>query len=323
MRSETLKPKKIKIVFYSVALLLTAQVVWWATTFLSHVDELSLYKKRAQENASPEARLVIDRETFHKRVMFLSESAFFLLATGTGIFLLYRALRVEESARSAQKSFVEIMSHESKTPITALKLRLESVWDKRQQDEELVREMKSSLLEVRRLSSLFDKAMSLSRADRTDFQTEVISLSEMVTSVVSRMDPVLRERQVALSLDMDDSIHVRGDLGALQSSVQSLIENSVYYNDHAEKRVHVSLERKGNKAFLVVEDNGPGISPEEKEKVFEKFYRGSHHHGVPGSGLGLYLARKMVESHHGTLQLHTSSMGGVRFDVELPEAEAA
>lgn len=320
MRTENLsRTRFLKVVFYSVAILLTAQVIWWTSNFLSYINELSQWKKVGADAATVH---LVDKEAYHKRVMFLSESAFFLLATGAGIFVLYRALRVEERARKAQKSFVEIMSHESKTPLTALKLRLESVSEKRQADEELKRELSQSLLEVRRLSSLFDKAMSLSRADSSAQNIEVVNLSQIVRSVLNRMEPVLKERKVELSLDLDSGLHVRGDIAALQSSVQSLVENSVYYNDRDRRQLGLSLTSKGKRVLLFVDDNGPGIPPEEREHVFEKFYRGSQTRNVPGSGLGLYLAKKLVEAHHGGLEVLGSQLGGVRFSVDLPRAEA-
>lgn len=320
MHSEGIKTRKIKIVFYSVAVLLTAQVMWWTWTFLSRVDEVARLK--SQLLPSTDARM-IQTEAFHQRLMFLSESAFFLLATGTGIILLYRALRVEEKAREAQKTFVEIMSHESKTPLTALKLRLESLRQKREKDEELVKGLDQSLLEVRRLASLFDKAMTLSRSETPRETTEIIPLPELVRSVLARIDPLIRDREVKTSVLFDGSPHVKGDAAALQSSVQSLLENAVYYNDREQRVVKVTVKAQGGKARLLVEDNGPGIAEAERDRVFDKFYRGVGQRSVPGSGLGLYLAKRVVEAHAGTLQVSTSELGGVCFSVELPLLEAA
>lgn len=320
MREERLKNRAIRIVFYSVTILLTAQVIWWAAAFVSHVNELSAVKKLLVH--SPDEIALIEKEAFHKRVMFLSESAFFLLAAGFGIIALYRALRVEERARAAQKNFVEIMSHESKTPVTALKLRLESLSEKRGSDAEVVKELRSALLEVRRLSSLFDKAMSLSRAEQEAFHVDTLSVLDLVKSVVNRMEPVLRDRHVDLSVDIDDKLMVEGDLTSLQSSVQSLLENAVYYNEKPTKKVRVSASLAAGRVTIAIDDDGPGIGGEDTSRVFEKFYRGEKQTSVPGSGLGLFLARKVALAHHGDLRVTSSSLGGARFCMELPASHA-
>lgn len=321
MREEKLKPRKIKIVFYSIAILLSAQVIWWATLFLSQVNEISSLKQQLAGN-SPEAIALAQKEAFHKRFMFLSESGFFLVVMGAGIFLIYRALRVEEKASSAQKSFVEIMSHESKTPLTALKLRLESVLEQHAQDPALERDLKLSLLEVRRLASLFDKAMSLSRAEREAFRPETLDLKTLIRSVVARMEPVIQERKVALTLEIPDALWVDGDVDGLRSSIQSLLENAVYYNDKAEKLVKLSAALTGKSVILSIDDNGPGISSADAERLFEKFYRGEKQQAVPGSGLGLYLARQIAEAHRGDLRIESSSLGGARFSLILPHSRA-
>lgn len=109
----------------------------------------------------------------------------------------------------------------------------------------------------------------------------------------------------------------------MQNTVQSLLENAVLYNEKAEKEVRIKLIEEDSSVKLSVSDNGPGISEVDRIKIFEKFYRTKTSRKIPGTGLGLYLAKHIVESHNGSLVLSASQSGtGSQFDLRLPKLEA-
>lgn len=311
-------------VFGAVAFLILLQVAWWAALF---VREVSALEQVRTENLELRAKLgesipadgvaAVAGEAFHRRVMFLSESAFFALLTCVGLFLLYRALQVERRARDTERSFIEVVTHESKTPLTALKLRLESTLEKWGGDTGLRRELSLALQEVRRLASVFEKTLNLNRLERHALRFEVLALGDIVRDVLRRLDPLIRERGVQLALDLDDDAQVQGDLYGLQNSVQSLIENAVLYNNSADKKLAVRVEQSQGRVLLAVADNGPGIQREDEARIFQRFYRGKSGSQVSGTGLGLYLAKTIVEAHQGVLRL-VNAQGGAHFEIELP-----
>lgn len=306
-----------------VLVLLILQVAWWATVFTQEVQsraELRIEILKLQSGGNPPADQLasIESEASRRKIMFTSESLFFVLLTCTGIWLLYRALRAEALGRETQRSFIEIVSHESKTPLTALKLRLESVISKRAQDPTLQKELSASLDEVRRLSSLVDKALSLNRLEREVFHFEPVYMAEIAELVARRMDPVFRDKAVSLHLDLDAEAVVSGDEQGLQNTVQSLLENAVVYNDQADRKVWLSVKGQGGKVVVTVADNGPGVPAADSARVFERFFRGRGNSAKPGSGLGLYIARTIVEAHGGALKLSERSGGGAQFEVVLP-----
>jgi signal transduction histidine kinase len=313
-------------VFSAVAFLSFAQVAWWATTFVREVatieqvrsENLVLRARLGETTSGGAAAEAIRREAFHRRVMFLSEAVFFAGLTCLGFFLLYRALRVEQRARESERSFIEVVTHESKTPLTALKLRLESAVEKWGGEAGLRRELKLSLQEVRRLASVFENTLNLNRIERHALQFEALPVSEVVREVLRRLDPLLRERAVRVQLELDEEALVQGDPFGLRNSVQSLIENAILHNRReGDRRIDIAVVQHAHKVTLTVRDNGPGIDPSDREKIFERFYRGKNRSSVSGTGLGLYLAKTIVEAHQGVLRLCQPETGA-QFEMELP-----
>jgi signal transduction histidine kinase len=320
--SKVVQKRWVKL-FVAVTILMLTQVAWWLDVFNRNVKNISELQK---ENAAlrgvinqPGVLENIQKAVYHKQLMFFSETFVFAALTAFGLYLLFRALRYQEKAREQQKQFIETMTHESKTPLTALKLRLESILEGNSNDPQLSKELSQSLEEVRRLASVFEKALNLNRMENYAFRFEEVPFSESVKEVVRRMDPLFRQKNVKVSSSISNDVWVRGDLFALQNTVQSLLENAVLYNDKAERFVSVEVSEKEGEVLLRVLDNGPGISTSDKEKVFDKFFRGKASRKIPGTGLGLYLARHIVESHSGRISIETSGAGGACFQIFLPK----
>ncbi len=312
--------KKWRALFVAVSVLILMQVIWWTTAFLRTVDKVAQLETRlipllGNQNA-------INERYFHSKMMFLSEGITFLILICFGLYLLFRSLKLEQKTLEIQRNFSEILTHESKTPLTALKLRLESIIEKYAsqagKEEALSRELKLSLDEVRRLASIIEKAISLNRIEASHFVFDEVALDEVVKQVVKRLDPLFKSHGVEVLLKMDGESIVKADFLALQNTVQSLIENAVYYNDKTEKKVTVEIQKTVREVILTVSDNGPGITAKESEKIFDRFYRGISVKRIPGTGLGLYLSRLIVEAHRGVLKLADTGKMGSSFEVHLP-----
>lgn len=322
-----LKQKRWSILFMAITLLLVTQVAWWVTNFLGDIHLVTSLKTQNYELLSRTQPLPggvhwkaqLENEAFHRRVMFISESVFFVFLTCVGLGLLFHFLRNEQRLREIQKNFIEIVTHESKTPLTALKLRLESLQEKRGPD---AREVRLCLDEVRRLTSCFEKAMVFNRFERRAFTFELIPIAEILRETAHRMEPFLKAKGASLALELDKDVMVRVDAQAIQNSLQNLIENSVLYNDTEPKKVSIVLKSTPQRVSVAISDNGPGIDPEDAPHIFEQFYRGRGARRVPGTGLGLYLVHRVIELHHGTLRLlgPVDPGKGTHLLIELPAA---
>jgi signal transduction histidine kinase len=328
MRS--LKSRYYAVFFVAVSVLILAQVGWWAFNFLEEVSTIASLRSEnlrlaAQLENQPVAhstlQLIAD-EAARRRVMFISESSFFALLTVWALYLLYRALRREERSRSLEKSFIQAVSHDSKTPLTALKLRLEDVRDQLTPASELRIEVEGALEEVRRLISGFERMLTLNRTERESLALQPVNLVEVIESVLKRLSPFLKSHGAEIIFSLPVEAEVRGDSTGLATSVQCLIENSILHNPSGVPKVWMDLASesgvKNPHWVLRIRDNGPGIPLSERRIIFEKFSRGTRSGGISGTGLGLYIARKTAEAHHGSLRLSDSSDEGSCFELVIP-----
>lgn len=324
MAEQALKQKRAALLFLAISGLLIVQVLWWTFVFVNDVDQMRDLKTRAFQaerslGGTPAGSPAqFEKEAFHRRLMFISESIFFLGAACVGFWLLFRALRNEERSREIQRNFIEVISHESKTPLTALKLRLEALRDSQPSGSESYSELRLALAEVQRLSGILDKALQLNRMDRYTFTFEDLNLGQVAEDALKRVEPFLREKKIQVTSHLSSDVWVKGDLFGLQSSIQSLIENSALYNRSAEKSLELGVERELGRAVLTVSDNGPGVPLTERERVFERFYRGKAGRRVPGTGLGLYIAKSVIAAHQGVIRLVDRERPGAHFRIELP-----
>ncbi|NBX83573.1 sensor histidine kinase [bacterium] len=322
MPERTLKQRKWGWLFMAVFLLLLSQIAWWAIVFSRYVDTVEELKRT---NAQLQSQLVgssgvdlsfISREAFRQKVMFFSESVFFALIASLALWLLFRALKTEERSREGQRNFIEVLTHESKTPLTALKLRLESIKEK-MADSSLTLDVQRALFEVRRLTSIVEKALELNRLEMYIRNTEPLNLAELAEGIIKSMEPVFQQRQVQFISSLKEPVMVEGDYLGLRNTIQSLIENAVYYNDAQVKQVRLTVKEQNGFALVSVEDNGPGISISEETLVFERFYRGKVGKKIPGTGLGLYLSQQIVRAHRGVIRIIRQNHGA-HFEIQIP-----
>lgn len=312
-----LNGRRSALLFLIILIILLAQVTWWMILFLREVDQSRLLKLQQYGISQSEA---IESEAFHQRIMFVSESVFFCMVMMVGLYLLGRALRQERLLREAQRNFVEILSHESKTPLTALKLRIDSLLG----DKTMEGEARESLIvaesEVRRLSSVFEKVLNLNRLESQAMHFELVSVKEVIDEVLNHLNTLIQAHQVSVSVTAESEVLVKGDVYCLKNAIQNLVENAILYNRSVQKQVAVTLKAEGGFAVLTVQDNGPGIEEFDSRLLFTRYFRGKQKAKISGTGLGLFLSRLIVEAHRGVIRLVKSSDGAI-FEVRLPLSE--
>jgi two-component system OmpR family sensor kinase len=219
-----------------------------------------------------------------------------------------------------ERAFIADAAHELRTPLTALHLQVQALRDAEPGPErdEAVQRLKAG---VERATRLVEQLLALAREERGGLrQREPVDLCALVRDVVEDMLPLADAREVDLGVTRADPVIVEGDRDALLVLVRNVLDNAIRYSPPG-GRVDVSVERQaatGPCALLVVTDQGPGIAPAERERVFDRFYR------VPGtaaggSGIGLALVRSIARHHGGDVRLDGAPSGtGLRVSVDLP-----
>ncbi len=221
-----------------------------------------------------------------------------------------------ESALARQREFVADASHELRTPLTSVLANLELL------EYELTGEQReaaaSALRSSRRMRRLVADLLLLARADAGRVAPHApVDLSEVVTDAAAELEPVAGDHEISISAPAGH--HVDGARDELHRLVLNLMENALRHTDPG-TAVEATVEGRNGEVVLSVEDDGPGIPDDQREKVFERFYRGSGEYSG-SSGLGLSIVRAVAASHGGTVRLEEPLDGrGARFVVRIPAA---
>ncbi|WP_104104883.1 MULTISPECIES: cell wall metabolism sensor histidine kinase WalK [unclassified Arthrobacter] len=233
-----------------------------------------------------------------------------------------------EIARTEEvrNDFVANVSHELKTPVGAISLLSEAL-DDAAGDEEAVRRFAARMSkESARLTSLVQDIIELSRLQSTDMvdRAREVDLNQLVAEAVeaNRLPAENRKTTVVVGGSVDGAVY--GDAKMLTTAFRNLIDNAIRYSPEG-SRVGIGLRSRDGMAQVSVTDQGPGINPEDQERIFERFYRidsaRSRHTG--GTGLGLSIVKHVVSNHGGEVNLWSQPGQGSTFTVRLPEMESA
>jgi two-component system, OmpR family, sensor kinase len=228
-------------------------------------------------------------------------------------------LRRMAQALQSQQRFVADAAHELRSPLTALKLQVQTL--ARARDEQACAQAIVRLSGgVDRASRMVEQLLSLARQDpladagvRHD-----VALSACVESAVGDIMPLASARAIDIECDCVTPVSVRGDEDGLRILVRNLLDNAVRYTpENGKVRIALSTGAGAGSAVLTVEDSGPGIPPESRSRVFDRFYRLSGTEPT-GTGLGLAIVKAAAERHGAVITLDASSLGGLRVEVAFP-----
>lgn len=234
--------------------------------------------------------------------------------------------RLEESRRA----FIANAAHELRTPLAALRALTEPLLSgavtSPEEQGEFLRDLGR---EVDRLADLAGDLLTLSELEAgRPLPKEPVHLAALVAGVVERLQPLARERGVHLALSgpaatglEEEALTVMADRRKLERAIYNLVHNGIQYNGPG-GRVTVAVAPEPGAVRITVADTGPGIPPEDLPYIFDRFYRRepSRSRGHGGAGLGLAIAREIVESHLGAIQVESRPGEGTRFAVVLPRS---
>jgi signal transduction histidine kinase len=222
-------------------------------------------------------------------------------------------------AFAGQRAFVADASHELRTPLTVIRGQLEVLAAQEHPPPEEVRRVEHLVqAEIARVSRLVDDLLLLAKTEQTEFlRVEPIELPSFVEELWAGMS-LLAERDFELGEVPAGTL--QADPDRVAQALRNLLANAIEHTATPGGLVRLQVERMGERLRFVVEDDGPGIPPEQRERVFHRFHRtdSARSRASGGTGLGLAIVRAIADAHRGSVRAEASAAGGARIVLELP-----
>jgi len=319
-------------IIYSMLLLyIIAALVWWFISLSNQNDAMHTFRIN-RLNATVDSLKTpslfqaelheITDEYKRNQAKYLGEGSIFLLLILIGAAFLYRSVRRQFYMQQQQQNFMMAVTHELKTPVSVAKLNLETLQKYTLEPEKQKKLIRMTLQETSRLDFLTNNILIASQLDGDRYKSskEELDLSDLFTDCINGFKNRYPER--ILDEQIETSADVKGDALLLQMLINNLLENANKYSPK-EARIKTLLQKTDSKIILNIIDEGPGIADHEKKKIFAKFYRIGNEstRKTQGTGLGLYLCRKIARDHNADIMVTNNSPRGSNFTIILPRSK--
>jgi two-component system, OmpR family, sensor histidine kinase CiaH len=315
----------ITIVYWFLLSYIIAALVFWFISLSGQNDRIRQLRLQEIPISDPRhQQKVAEGNDEHRRksAQYIGEGATFFLLILLGAVFVYRATRKQLRLSQQQENFMMAVTHELKTPIAVTQLNLETLL-RRQLDEETREKLiRHTLQEADRLNQLSNNILLAAQLEGGSYNTfkQEVNFSEVVMEVIRAFTNRYPLRHITSLVEPE--VYINGESLLLKMLANNLIENALKYSPR-EKQVRVELHNEPGIIEFKVVDEGIGIAPEEKTKVFTKFYRVGNENTrkTHGTGLGLYLSRKIAKAHNGQINVKDNEPQGSIFTVTFKTHE--
>jgi signal transduction histidine kinase len=297
------------------------QFLWWEILLVRQTTQISNEQQKLMEITSTDATNLekqitdLQKTKQHRIYMIVGEGTVFLLLLLYAFYRIRKASDKEIELVTQQKNFLLSVTHELKTPIAATKLQLQTLLKRKQLSQEQQEQLLSNAVnETNRLNRLIEDVLLANNADKElKINKEDTDLGQLTQDTISNY---FSGKNIKIKIENE----ITGAIDKLlfPSLIINLTENALKYSpENAE--VEVSLNKENGKINLSITDNGFGIPEIEKQKIFEKFYRigNEETRKAKGTGLGLYIVQKIVEAHHGKIEVTDNKPKGSVFKITI------
>lgn len=291
------------LVFNLLVVYIFLQFAWWSILIALQLKEL-----------------YGDTPAYHKKLwMIFGEGFVFITVLITGVYFVRRSFKREMAVNKQQKNFLLAVTHELKTPIAVSKLSLETIANRKLDEQKQKEIIQKAILETDRLNNLIENILLGVKIEEksVELKKQKVNLSEMLLRQVEMYHHTIG-RHHQLEIDIAENVQAEIDARYFPSIISNLYENAVKYTPEG-SCIGVGLHTSQGRIELSVWDNGPGIPDAEKNRIFERFYRGGNEETrtTKGTGLGLFITRQLVEMHNGRIECKNNQPQGAVFLVTL------
>jgi heavy metal sensor kinase len=223
-----------------------------------------------------------------------------------------------DKAFQRERQFTADASHELRTPLTAMQAILGITRERPRTVKEYQQVLDDLSEETDRLRTLTENLLQLARGETKNKSTsEQVNLSDLIRDVCESLRPLIEAKGVLLKCEIADNLFFNGDSDALIRLFVNLLDNALKYTEQG--RICVSAKSKPNGIKIVITDTGRGIEADDLPHIFNRFYRADKSRSTPGSGIGLTIARQIVEDYGGTIRAESEGVGkGSSFEIIFP-----
>jgi two-component system sensor histidine kinase CiaH len=311
----------ITLVYWFLLIYIVAALVWWFISLENQNGQMFIYRLAQIDKNDPaynQKLTQIEDERKRKTTQYIGEGSTFLLLILIVAVFVYRATKRQILLSHQQQNFMMAVTHELKTPIAVARLNLETLQKYKLDEAKQQKLIGNTLQETERLNTLTNNILVTAELESGHYaiSKQDINLSELVKGSVKDFHNRFHDRVIKEYIG--ENIFVAGERLLLQMLVNNLLDNALKYSDK-EGAVEAELKKLNGRAVLKIIDEGEGIADDEKKRIFQKFYRvGSETtRKAKGTGLGLYLCKRIVHDHKGTITVQDNAPKGSIFKVSL------
>jgi two-component system sensor histidine kinase SenX3 len=302
----------------------------WAESFglvarglLVHAETVDLVK-RARSGSEIESFEGVLRVGLAQEKVSVAAKA--KLVAGDYVVLVLEDRTSDIRLDKTRRDFIENISHELKTPIGAIALLSEAIQEAGDDQEAVSRFAASLNKESSRLTFLVQDIIKLSRLQSEEVlaSAEIVDLNDVLAEAIDRNEQLAASRKIRLVSEQAPQLEVFGNKEMLITAVKNLVENAISYSEPGTS-VGIGCSAKESIAEITVTDSGAGISPENQQRIFERFYRAdpSRSRETGGTGLGLSIVKHVAKIHRGEIKLFSQVGVGSTFTLRVPLATAS
>jgi len=261
----------------------------------------------------------IEKETLTRLLLI---NVLILIGAGIpGYWLAGKTLKPIEEMAEKQKKFTVDAAHELKTPLTAMKTNLEvNLRDKNLDLKKAKTVLEGTINDIDSLTLLTNSLILQSKYQNyKNGKRDSINLKESAQNVIAKLEPIAKEKKIKINLDADE-IKTQGDENFVRELLTILVDNAIKFSKK-EGKIEISIKAKNNYAQISVKDNGIGIDEKDIPYIFDRFYKADTSRSkneAPGFGLGLSIAKEIVEAHKGKISVKSKKGTGTEFLIKLP-----
>ncbi|MFN4894066.1 MAG: sensor histidine kinase [Bacteroidota bacterium] len=319
--------RRTTVLYWTLLAYVVAALIWWFISLEKQNQQIAEkernylleHKLELSQAAFDEQWNKIQRAEQKNFTKYLSEGITFLALIGLGASWVYRSVRRRFRLQKQQEEFIMAVTHELKTPIAVARLNLETIQRYPLDEEKRERLVKTTLDETARLNFLTNNILVASQLAGQSFRSErnELNLAGLLRDCIRDFQKRFPNRE--LIAHIPEEVVLNGDPLLLQILVNNLLENAQKYAPK-DSPIKLNLSQESTAIRLEVIDQGPGIPRSERKQIFERFYRIENEttRKTAGTGLGLYLCKKIAANHQATISVSDHLPRGSNFAVVFP-----